>query len=210
MKDTPTVTEEVAEDVADATAVEEPVKVTADSAAEEATEDGTDSTGQPTLEGVIRSRLGWGRIAAAAVIALLAATAGWAGWQWKQAEDLASARAQALDAARHHAVVVASYDHRDFDGYVEEVSDLATGDFADQFAETNKDMREVMKQTKAQVEATVVDAGVQSASDDEAVVLLLVDQRGASSEGESTDRVVMRMTLVRSGGEWLVSEIARP
>ncbi len=188
-----------------------------DGAVESAAAQGTgkDAAGpdsEPAPWGPIRSRLGWGSIATAVVVVFLALTAGWATWQWKQVQDLESAREQALDAAQRHAVVVASYDHRDLDSYVEKVNGLATGNFADQFAKTNEDLRMVVERTEVQVEATVVDAAVRSASEDEAVVLLFVDQtvKGTSTDGESIDRVAMRMTVVRSGDQWLVSKIARP
>lgn len=156
-----------------------------------------------------RTRFRRGRAAAVLVVALLALAAGAGGWQWKQLHDAASARAQALDAARRIAVVVASYDHRDYDAYTEAVLEVATGSFADRFAKRKQDLRTVVEQADARVEAHVVDAAVRSLSDGKAVVLLFVDQtlNGGSTGEESTDGSRMTMTLVRSEGAWLVSEI---
>lgn len=182
---------------------------TAGKSAARAAEESAGSTGR-TLS---RSRLGRGRTAVALVIVLLALAAVVASWQWKQAlaqgNDLESTREQVLHAAESNAVLMSSYDHRDFDGYTKAVKDLATGEFADRFAAREKDLRTVVNQSEAQVEATVVDAAVQSASDDEAVVLLFVDQtlKGAGTDDESTSQMRMRMTLVRSGDRWLVSKL---
>lgn len=194
---------------------------TAGESAAQAAEAAADSTGQseggstggPALGSRGRSRLGRGRTAVTLVVVLLVLAAVVASWQWRQAtdqaNDLESTREQVLKAAERNAVVISSYDHRDFDAYTKAVRSLATGEFADRFAGREKDLRTVVEQSEAQVEATVVDAALQSASDNEAVVLLFVDQTlgGAKTNDEPPSQMRMKMTLVRTGDRWLVSKL---
>jgi|GEM_PF-6477653 len=129
--------------------------------------------------------------------------------QIARTEALNSARAEALDAARAHAGTIASYHYRELDAYFEAVRVLATGDFAQQYDEANENLRSVLRRTKAIVTAKVVDAAVQTATADRAVVLLFIDQevQNVATNGTATDRNRMRMTLEQHDDRWLVSDL---
>lgn len=126
-----------------------------------------------------------------------------------RADALTAARADALDAARAHAETIASYDYRELDAYFAAVHDLATGDFAQQYDDANQNLRSVLRKTEATVTAEVIDAAVQTVTEDHAVVLLFVDQevQNVATNGTATDRNRMRMTLERHGERWLVSDL---
>lgn len=143
----------------------------------------------------------------ALVIAL--AGGGFATWKWQQGRALDQARTEALVAATKDAVAISSYDYRELDAYFERVSALATGDFSKQYAKANDDLRSMLVGTKAVVEARVVRAAVETASTDEVVVLLFLDQEVDNStvREATTDRNRMRMTLRKVDGEWLVSQL---
>lgn len=130
-------------------------------------------------------------------------------WKWKQATDLESARREALTTARADAVLIASYDYRKIDAYFKDLRKIATGEFAKQYIQANTDLRNLIKKLKSEVEATVLNAAVESATENQATVLLFVDQAAKNSllRDKATDRNRMRMTLVLKKGKWMVSKL---
>lgn len=103
-----------------------------------------------------------------------------------------------------------SYDHRRLDRDFAAAKKLLTGGFADDYANTTKSVvRPTAEQVKAVVTAEVVSSSVVRASENRVVVLLFVDQTTTSTrvEGPQVDLNRVRMRLVRSGGQWLVSGV---
>lgn len=146
---------------------------------------------------------------AVAAVLLLAATAvlGWFAWS---ANRTAAARDDALAASRSHAQEILSYDYRHIDADINRAKKDITGSFRKEYADTT---RTVVKPTAVQyhavVRATVKAASVVSASRSRVVVLLFVDQITTSTRvsGPKVDQSRVRMTLVKTGGRWLVSQV---
>lgn len=149
-------------------------------------------------------------LVALALVLLLAATAVLLGVRARGEDRAESARSAALAAAEAHAVTLLSYDHRHLDRDFARAGKVLTGSFAEDYARTTRQVvRPSAEEVKAVVTAEVASASVVRASANRAVVLLFVDQTTTSTrlEGPKVDLNRVRMTLVRSGGQWLVSGV---
>ncbi len=152
-------------------------------------------------------RLGLGLTAATVALAITVAILGWLNWQQAQTD---AARTDALAAARAHAESILSYDYRRIDADIAKAKKATTGSFSDEYAKTTSTVvKPTAIQYKAVVSAQVRAASVRSVSPDEVVVLLFVNQTTTSTRitGPKVDQSRVRMTLVKSGDDWLVSKI---
>ncbi len=161
-----------------------------------------------------RSRArGWPFLVAAALAALLVAglaTAAVLYYRVQESEDAASARREAVAAARSHAQTILSYDHRSLDAGFARAEKVLTGTFKRDYARTTSTVvRPSAEQYKVVVKAEVTATSVIRATASRAVVLLYVDQTTTSTrlEGPKVDLNRVRMTLVEDDGKWLVSEL---
>ena len=161
------------------------------------------------------------------VIALLSAllfvavvVAAFLGLQWRTtvnrydtqqaaAEAVAAATAQAHAAADKLAVALTSNDPDSFDATDQAILDGTTGEFKEQYEKTSNDLRQVMRDTKTRSSGKVIDSAVQSATADEVVVLLLVNQTvsNATVPEPRVDRNRMKMTMTKVDGHWLASKV---
>lgn len=149
-------------------------------------------------------------VAALALLLVLAATAALLTVRARAEDRAEQARAEAQAAAERHAVTLLSYDHRHLDRDFARAREVVTGRFADDYATTTERVvRPSAEEVKAVVTAEVASSAVVRAAENRAVVLLFVDQTTTSTrlEGPKVDLNRVRMTLVRSGGEWLVSGV---
>ncbi|MFG3658536.1 hypothetical protein [Streptomyces sp. NPDC047706] len=128
------------------------------------------------------------------------------------------ARVEALAAARKAAPVVLSYDHRHLDRDFAAARAHLTGSFRDEYGRTTRTVvGPTAKKYDGVVRATVARpaggglpaASVVSASADEAVVLLFVNQvtRSTQVTGSRVDLNRVRMTMTRTSGGWKVSAV---
>ena len=149
-------------------------------------------------------------VVAAALVVALVATAALLVVRARGDERVEQARSAAMAAGERHAVTLLSYDHRHLDRDFARAEAVLTGSFADDYAQTTeKVVRPTAEQVKAVVTAEVVSSSVVRASEDRVVLLLFVDQTTTSTrlEGPKVDLNRVRMTLTRTGGEWLVSAV---
>jgi Mce-associated membrane protein len=149
-------------------------------------------------------------LVALALLLVLAATAALLTVRARGEDQAERARAEAQAAAERHAVTLLSYDHRRLDRDFARAREVVTGPFADDYATTTERVvRPSAEEVKAVVTAEVASSAVVRAGENRAVVLLFVDQTTTSTrlEGPKVDLNRVRMTLVRSGGEWLVSGV---
>jgi Mce-associated membrane protein len=132
----------------------------------------------------------------------------------QDAIDVAHARAGAMAAAVTAASDVLSYDYRSLDTDISRAQADATGVFAAQYRKTAAALKEQAAQVRAIVQATASRPGVVSASADEVVVLVFVDQAsvrqvaGAKTPTTRIDQSRVRMTMTKVGDRWLVSQLA--
>ena len=132
----------------------------------------------------------------------------------QDAIDAQHARAEAMAAAVGAASDVLSYDYRTLDRDVARAQGDATGLFARQYRQTAESLKQQAAKNRAIVEATPSMPGVVSATADEVVVLVFVDQAsvrqiaGAKTPTTRIDQSRVRMTMTRVGDKWLVSQLA--
>jgi Mce-associated membrane protein len=153
-------------------------------------------------------------VAVLAVLCLAAVTAvAVLGWQRHTHQTDEQARKDAVSAARVAAADILGYDYRSIDQAIARARSETTGAFRKQYDETAAELLPQSKQVKAIVQATVGSAAVMSADRDRVVVLLFVDQAtvkqqpGAKTPETRIDQSRVRMTMSRTGGHWLVSEL---
>jgi Mce-associated membrane protein len=123
---------------------------------------------------------------------------------------LNSDRTSALAAARIGASDVATYSyshlHRDF----AKVEGESTPAFRRSFIQSSGGLTKVLTQYKATATAKVLASGISSISSSKAVAILFVNQtveNTAQKGGPTTDDSRIEITLVRSGGRWLIDRL---
>lgn len=128
----------------------------------------------------------------------------------REKQQTEAARRTGLEASRDAARELFSYDYRTLDQDFSAGRALTTGDFRTDYDKTTtKVVADVAKRYKAVVKANVINAGVVRASPDEVVTIVYVNQVTTSTQvtGEKVDLSRVRMTVVRSGGRWLVTKV---
>ncbi len=128
----------------------------------------------------------------------------------REKQQTEAARRTGLEASRDAARELFSYDYRTLDKDFGAGRALTTGDFRTDYDKTTtKVVADVAKRYKAVVKANVINAGVVRASPDEVVTIVYVNQVTTSTQvtGEKVDLSRVRMTVVRSGGRWLVTKV---
>jgi len=116
---------------------------------------------------------------------------------------------QALATAKAYAVTVTSYDYQNLDRNFADVLDGATGEFKDQYSGASQTLRQLIANAKATAKGSVLGAGISSASTDQVVVVVFVDQliSNAATTQPRIDRNRVEMTLAPRDGRWLVSKL---
>lgn len=157
-------------------------------------------------------RVNVARRVAAAVLAVVLAGAGYEGWLLFQHHQKDVAAAQALDAAKKYILVLTSVDTNAIDKNFTEVLDGSTGEFKDMYTKSSAQLRQTLIDNKAAAHGSVVDAAVQSATDDKVDVVLFVDQSvsNGAAPAPQLDRSRVKMTMKRVDGRWLASKVELP
>jgi len=146
-------------------------------------------------------------VSALLVLALAAAVTSGVLLSGKTATDRAGQ--QALATAKAYAVTVTTYDYQNLDRNFADVLDGATGEFKDQYSGASQTLRQLIANAKATAKGSVLGAGISSASTDQVVVVVFVDQliSNAATAQPRIDRNRVEMTLVPRDGRWLVSKL---
>ena len=124
-------------------------------------------------------------------------------------DAVGSSRTSALAAARTDAVQLASYNYRELGRDFGVVVAKSTPSFRRRFTESSDALKTTLTKYKATAKASVVSAGLVSASTSRAVVLVFLNQKIANSQQAkpTTDRSQVEITLVSSGGRWLIDQV---
>ncbi|OMC37534.1 hypothetical protein A5740_04625 [Mycobacterium sp. GA-1841] len=114
------------------------------------------------------------------------------------------AREQVTDFVSTNVVKMLSFTPTTSRGDTDAVSKLLTGSAVDEYRKRIREKPDNVTQT-----ATVRNTGVESLSDDEAKVVVFVDQTSQpAGGGQSTkDALAYRVSLSRVDGDWLISEL---
>lgn len=132
----------------------------------------------------------------------------------RHTDSLDTARTAAVTAAQRAVRDILSYDYRTLDTDIARAKSETTGLFARQYSGTASTLLAEARQLRAIVQATPAAPAVISASGDEVVVLVFVDQAsvkqpaGQKSPATRIDQSRVRMTLTKVGGSWKVSQLA--
>lgn len=196
-----------------------------DDAASDADRDATDTAGPDEVpdededvtddvhpDGRKGRRSNVARWAAAGVLAAVLAGAGYEGWLVFQHHQKDVAAAQALDAAKKYIITLTSVDTNAIDKNFTDALDGSTGEFKDMYTKSSAQLRQTLIDNKAAAHGSVIDAAVQSATEDKVDVVLFVDQSvsNGAAPAPQLDRSRVKMTMEKVDGRWLASKVELP
>ena len=116
---------------------------------------------------------------------------------------------QVLIAAREGSEAVLSYSPENLDKSLADAKSHLTGEFLDHYSKfTDEVVRPAVAQKGVKTEANVVRAAVSQMDPDNAAVLVFVNQVTTSKDRPSPALATstVMVTMVKSGGQWLISE----
>jgi Mce-associated membrane protein len=125
-------------------------------------------------------------------------------------EALTSARTSAVAAAKADAIELASYDYRHLDQDFGTVRQHSSPSFQASFSQSSNALASVLARYHATAVASIVSAGVVSATTTRAVVLVFLVQTVTNTtqrSGPQKDQSRIQMTLVRNHGHWLIDQV---
>jgi Mce-associated membrane protein len=169
-----------------------------------------DSDSQPKSKRE-RRPIAWSRVVGYGVLPglalVLALTAGYLKWLDGSSTDIALARTESVRAASEDTVALLSYKADSVDKDLGAARERLTGEFKDAYTEmTRQVVIPGAKEKHISAVAKVKAAASVSATANDAVVLLFVDQTVTIGDGAPTDtQPVIRTTLDKVNGRWLVS-----
>jgi Mce-associated membrane protein len=181
------------------TAIEEPVEAAAQSGDDEQCVD---------LEAGDGHGLGSGResktpmpphrlalLAGLPIVVALVAVACWLGWGAYQANRVAEQRAEFLQAGRQGALNLTRVDWQHADADVQRILNSATGTFYDDFLKQSQPFVDVLKAAQARSEGTITVAGLESASGNDAQILVAVSVQISNVGAPVQDPRAWRMRI---------------
>ncbi|MGU3501005.1 hypothetical protein [Mycobacterium sp. C31M] len=135
---------------------------------------------------------------------------GWLGLRAVQAQAIDDEHAAFIQVARQGAINLTTIDHSEAEADVARILDSATGTFYDDFSARAEPFIDVVKKAQSTSEGTVVSAGLESVSDDEAQVLVAVNVTTTTADGaEQQPRSWrMRISVQQRGDAVKVSNVA--
>jgi Mce-associated membrane protein len=146
------------------------------------------------------------------VVAVVASTsvAGWMGYREHQARQAQQQSELLIRVGRQGALNLTTIDYQHADSDIQRILDSATGSFYDDFAKRSKPFVEVVKKAQSKSVGTVTEAGLESQSGDEALVMVAVSVVTTNvGEPEAEPRHWrMRISVKKVGDDAKVSNVA--
>ena len=146
------------------------------------------------------------------VVAVVASTAvaGWLGFREYQARQAQQQSELLVQVGRQGALNLTTIDWQHADKDVRRILDSATGAFHDDFAKRSQPFVEVLKKAQSKSVGTITEAGLESQSGDEALVMVAVSVVTTNvGEPEAEPRHWrMRISVKKIGDEAKVSNVA--
>ncbi|WP_425005337.1 hypothetical protein [Mycolicibacterium sp. S3B2] len=154
----------------------------------------------------------WRGIVAALVIlvtAALLALSGYMIWEHREAERLRQLDAEYSAAARQSVVTLMSLNFNNAEEDVQRIIDNSTGQFKDDFESQAQDFVQVAQDSKVVTEVSVNATGVESMTEDTAVVLVAASSRVTNSGGANQEPRTWRLSvhLQREGEQLKMSKV---
>ena len=145
-----------------------------------------------------------------AAVAGLTTLVGWLGFTAYQLHQAHEQRQVFIEVARQGALNLTTIDWQHADSDVKRVLDSSTGTFYDDFSKRQQPFIEVVKKAQAISKGSIIEAGLESESGDEAQVLVAVSVKtsniGAADQEPRAWR--MRISVQKSGDGAKVSNVA--
>ena len=143
------------------------------------------------------------------VVVALTGLAGRLGFRDYQAHQVQAQRALLVQAGRQGALNLTTIDWQHADTDIQRILDSATGTFYDDFSKRSKPFIDVVKKAQSKSAGTVVEAGLESQSGDEAQVLVAVSVKtsNAGAAEEEPRHWRMRISVKKVGDEAKVSNV---
>lgn len=193
---------------ADAVGEADDAQVEADDAQVEAAE----SSDEPATAATAEKGIAWSRVIAFIVLPalalVLAAGAGYLKWRDNSIRNSEIAAVTSVQAARDGTIALLSYRPESVEQQLGAARDLLTGEFRDSYTSlTNDVVIPGAKEKQISAIASVPAAASVSATPEEAVVLLFVNQTVTVGPDAPTDTASsVRVTLEKDGDRWLISK----
>ncbi|MFC9993296.1 h domain protein [Nocardia sp. NPDC127526] len=150
-------------------------------------------------------------LAGAAGLLVISVGAGsWVGYGWWQDNQLDSAREESVVVARRAVQGMFGYNFRTIDAQMPKVMADMTPDFQEDWKKvTETVLAPGAKEKELTVEATVVESGVISAEDDNAEVMIFLNQKSTGKDPSkgTYDASRLRVKLDKEDGRWLVADV---
>jgi Mce-associated membrane protein len=144
-----------------------------------------------------------------AALLLLGMLVCWLGFRVYQGHTEAEQHAVFVQVARQGAVNLTTINWNEADADVRRILDSATGTFHDDFAQRSEPFVDVLKQSHSSTEGTVTASGLESASENEAQVMVSVSVKTSSAAAPQQDPRSwrMRITVQKVGRDVKVSKV---
>jgi Mce-associated membrane protein len=144
-----------------------------------------------------------------AALLFLGMLVGWLGFRVYQGHTEAEQHASFVQAARQGAVNLTTINWNEADADVRRILDSATGTFHDDFAQRSQPFVDVIKQSRSITEGTVTASGLESASENEAQVMVSVSVKTSSAAAPHQDPRSWRMRIAvqKVGDDVKVSKV---
>lgn len=148
-------------------------------------------------------------VAGLVVVVALGGLTGWLGYRTHQQDRADAQRELYLQVGRQAAQNLTSIDWQQAEADVQRVLDVATGTFYDDFQNRAEPFIQVVKEAKSRSVGTLGEAGIESVSEDQAMVLVAVtvtsSNAGAPEQAPRSWR--MRLTVQRVADGAKVSQV---
>jgi Mce-associated membrane protein len=131
------------------------------------------------------------------------------GTRWAQASETEDRYDAVLDAARAEALAFTTLDHRTVEEDTQRVLDGATGAFERQFRSSLDQLTALATENESVSTGKVLSAGVVSADEDSARVIVVADSTVSNVNTPSPQprHYRIQLDLVRQGDTWLTSDL---
>ncbi|OBI47609.1 mammalian cell entry protein [Mycobacterium kyorinense] len=145
-----------------------------------------------------------------AVVVVLATLVGWLGFRAYESHETEVRRNLFVQAARQGAVNLTTFDYEHADAEEQRILGSATGSFYANFPQRWQPFLDFVKQSRAALAGTVVEAGLESQTDDAGQVLVAVAVKSTVPGGTEQEAQVwrLRVTVQKMGGEAKLSNVA--
>lgn len=142
-------------------------------------------------------------------VVALAALTGWLGFRTYESHQAEQQRNVFLQVGRQGALNLTTIDWENADADVQRILDSATGTFYDDFQQRAEPFVQVVKQAQSKSVGTIAEAGLESASEDQAQVLVAVTVQttNAGAPEQQPRAWRMRISVQEIDGEAKVSKV---